>query len=170
MKIKIKEFNKIANIYPLMKDNTKEKELWEQFKNDIKDKGLVNPIVLLDDKILDGRNRAIACEEVGVDPIYEIFKGTESEALDYVISNNSLRRHLSSGQRAALAIDNEELFNKIREESKSRQVRKPVNSVVQKIAQQNIRTCENLAKKFDTNKQYINDAKKLQEEDADLKT
>ena len=51
-----------AEIFPLMSD--------EEFKGlvaDIQEHGLREPIVLHDGKVLDGRNRVRACEELGIE-------------------------------------------------------------------------------------------------------
>jgi N6-adenosine-specific RNA methylase IME4 len=58
--------------------------------------------------ILDGRNRYRACRLKGLPVRYEQFPGTNDEALDYVISKNVYRRHLSSSQRALAMASYEE--------------------------------------------------------------
>lgn len=65
----------------------------------IRANGLRNPIVLTPDGlILDGRNRAAACERVGVDPDTTVYEG--GDLAEYVIDCNSSRRHMSTGARA----------------------------------------------------------------------
>lgn len=71
---------------------------------DIAANGLRVPITLLDGKVLDGRNRLRACEVAEVEPRFEVFEGTEDEALALVLSLNLARRHLTTAQRAALAL------------------------------------------------------------------
>ena len=46
------------------------------------------------------------------------------------------RRNLNSGQWATVAVEAEDIMRAIAEESKARQVRKPADSVTQKIASQ----------------------------------
>ena len=54
--------------------------------------------------ILDGRNRCSGCEKLGrMVPVFE-FRGTEDEALQYVLSSNQHRRDLSPSQRAVVAL------------------------------------------------------------------
>ncbi len=53
--------HEFANIFPLM--NNKE---FTELKKDIKENGLLEPIVLHEGQILDGRNRFNACKAVGV--------------------------------------------------------------------------------------------------------
>lgn len=65
----------------------------------IRANGLRNPIVLTPDGlILDGRNRAAACERVGVDPDTTVYEG--GDLAEYVIDCNSSRRHMTTGARA----------------------------------------------------------------------
>ena len=48
-----------------------------QLAADIKSNGLRNPIVRLDGKILDGRNRFYACRLAGVKPSFVAFAGDD---------------------------------------------------------------------------------------------
>ena len=79
---------------------------WElqPLADDIKAKGLLHPIVLYKGKILDGRNRYKACKLAGVKPCFTEWKGKGSP-LEWVVSENLIRRHLTSSQRAVLALD-----------------------------------------------------------------
>jgi len=74
-------------------------------KSDIAQHGLRNPILLHDDKILDGRHRARACFELGIVANYEQWPGALSGAdpLAFVLSENLHRRHLDASQRAMIA-------------------------------------------------------------------
>ena len=92
------KFHEIADLFPLI-DGDEFKLLCE----DIKKEGLNHPVILLDDKILDGRNRYRACIEVGIEPRYEQFTG--DDPLAFVLSENLHRRHLTASQRAALAVE-----------------------------------------------------------------
>jgi hypothetical protein len=89
-------FHPIANIFPLLQGRE-----YQRLVDDIREHGLAEPIVLLDSMILDGRNRARACAEVGEEPIAAEFKGDDT--LGYVISRNLRRRHLNASQRAMAA-------------------------------------------------------------------
>lgn len=71
-------------------------------KQDIRANGLIEPIWLLDDQILDGRHRYYACQEVGVTPSFREYQGDDAAA--FVVSLNLKRRHLSESQRAAVAV------------------------------------------------------------------
>ena len=78
--------------------------------DDIRAHGLFDPIVLFENRILDGRNRAAACESAGLTPRYVEFKGTREEALMFVVSHNLKRRHLTKQAIADTLVEAED-FN-----------------------------------------------------------
>ncbi|MGE3406453.1 MAG: DNA methyltransferase [Pirellulales bacterium] len=88
---------------------------------DIRQNGLLNPIVTLDGAILDGRNRLAACEIAGVRPRLVEWKG-EGSPLAWVVATNLMRRHLTASQRAVVAFD---LLPMLEIEAKERQRRSP---------------------------------------------
>ena len=88
-----------------------------ELADDIKANGLQNAIILLDGKILDGRNRHAACKLAGVEPRFEKWKGKGSP-VEWVISQNLMRRHLTASQRAVVALD---LLPLLEKEAKQRQ-------------------------------------------------
>lgn len=67
---------------------------------DIKANGLHEPITLLGDAVLDGRNRYEACIEAGVEPRFVQFQGADPAA--FVLTKNLHRRHLKPGQEASI--------------------------------------------------------------------
>src|ERR1700731_2234226 len=84
---------------------------------DIKANGLQNPIVIFDGKLLDGRNRVLACARAGIKPSF-VHKNRVSP-LAYVVTENLRRRHLTTDQRAAIAAELVPLFAK---EARQRQI------------------------------------------------
>ena len=78
-----------------------EGEEFDALVEDIAMYGLNQPITLLDDLILDGRNRALACEKAGVAPHYVLYTG--EDPLAFVLSQNIKRRHLDESQRSGIA-------------------------------------------------------------------
>jgi ParB-like chromosome segregation protein Spo0J len=90
------EAHPYADLFPMMVD-----EDLNGLVVSIRDHGLEEPIVTHQGKILDGRNRAIACAKAGVDPEYISYSGTD--ALNYVMAKNVHRRNLSQSQRAMVA-------------------------------------------------------------------
>jgi len=67
----------------------------------IRKHGLDNPIILFEGKILDGRNRYLACLLAKVEPVFEEYDG--NDPIRFVIRQNIIRRHLSTSQRIAAA-------------------------------------------------------------------
>lgn len=93
----ILEIHPFAENFPPMQD--------EEIKgliDDIKTSSLQEPILLYEGKILDGRNRYRACAELGIEPPTHHWDG-KGDPLDYVVSRNLHRRHLTTGQRAIVA-------------------------------------------------------------------
>ncbi len=91
------EFHPLCEMFPVMLDE----ELTE-LAEDIKAEGLRQPILLLDGKIIDGRNRYLACVRAEVPPRFKVFTG---DAKSLVKSLNIFRRHLTDQQRAVLAAE-----------------------------------------------------------------
>ena len=90
-----------AELLPLLPDD----EL-QGLAADIREHGLHEPVWLYDDPdlgtvLLDGRNRVRACALAGVEVTTRTYTGDSPTA--FVVSENAHRRHLTTGQRAALA-------------------------------------------------------------------
>jgi ParB-like chromosome segregation protein Spo0J len=68
-------------------------------RSSIQKSGLQVPIVVFDGKVLDGRHRLRACEELRVEPKIVLFAGTDEEAKDHVAVLNLHRRHLNAEQK-----------------------------------------------------------------------
>ncbi len=93
------EYHPAAALFPLIPVDGPE---FGELVADIGEHGLLQPIILHEGKILDGRNRYRACQHVGVEPRFEEWSGESPTA--YVLSLNLHRRHLTDGQRAAIAV------------------------------------------------------------------
>jgi hypothetical protein len=79
---------------------------FKELKEDIKKNGLQVPIKTFETKILDGRSRYNACVELEKEGHPVEFKReffTGGNPVEYVISMNVKRRHLSPSQRALIA-------------------------------------------------------------------
>ena len=91
-------FHPLANVFPLM-----EEDAFAKLVEDIEQNGLTDPIIMLDGKILDGRNRWLACQQLGIahrEVKFDQLKlGTDNPAA-FVWSHNAMRRHLTPGQMA----------------------------------------------------------------------
>lgn len=87
-----------ANLFPMLDAAGQ-----DSLRADIQAYGVREPVIIFDGRILDGRNRYMAARDLGVDFPVADFAGTEREALQYVLSTNLHRRHLTESQRAAVA-------------------------------------------------------------------
>jgi hypothetical protein len=76
--------------------------MWE-LRDDIKKNGQIEDITLFQGRVLDGRRRQVCCHALGIEPHYTQFKGTDAEALAFVVSKNLKRRHLGEAERAMIA-------------------------------------------------------------------
>lgn len=86
----------LAELFPMIPEA--ERKL---LADDIVTFGQRDPIILLDGKVLDGRNRLWACEFAQIEPVYAEYAG--DDPLNFVLSKNLHRRHLNESQRALIA-------------------------------------------------------------------
>lgn len=85
-----------ADIFPWI-----EGAAFRELVEDVRKNGVLEPIVFLDNAILDGRNRYMAARELGIEYPRVEYEG--NDPLGFVIAKNLARRHLSEGQRAQVA-------------------------------------------------------------------
>jgi DNA modification methylase/ParB-like chromosome segregation protein Spo0J len=90
------ELHEVCSIFPSMSDDE-----FANLKNDIAEHGLQEPIWTFDGKVIDGRHRLRACEELGIEVSRREWNGTEALLRSFVITQNLHRRHLTPSQRAA---------------------------------------------------------------------
>ena len=85
-----------ADMFPLNQDDVNE------IAEDIKREGQLEPIkVFKDGTIFDGRNRWLACQQLGIDPIVEVIDDLDDkQAFRRSMSVNKIRRHISKQQMA----------------------------------------------------------------------
>lgn len=102
-------FHPIADIFPLMGE-----DVFANFVRQVEKNGIQHPITIYEGKILDGRNRALACKQIGIDCPSEEFTG--DDPVSFVLNENLHRRHLTP-QEKGFALVKAELF---REEAKMR--------------------------------------------------
>ena len=84
-------FHALADLFPLIEGQ----EFTELVKS-IKEHGLREPITLLNETILDGRNRYRACKAADIEPRFEEFADDDPYA--FVADKNLHRRHLNASQ------------------------------------------------------------------------
>lgn len=120
------------NFYPEM--NSEEKK---DLRNNLETNGFNAdfPIFLYQGKVLEGWNRYQICLELGIEPVFrekdEDFDHDDEKALEFVNQAN-LRRNLSSSQKAALAVEYEEIIEKIKVQTEESRRRKQSETVKQK--------------------------------------
>jgi site-specific DNA-methyltransferase (adenine-specific) len=169
----------IACMFPMLS----EKELAD-LSEDIKQHGQREDIVLFEGKVLDGRNRWMACTFAGVEPRTRDFSGSSAEALEYVWSTNRLRRHLNPGQMAIaeaerLKLDHEyrQLVEAEKEKAskggrpKKGSDKKPVSKppeTIQEVSRFERETAAKRAKAAGTNQKYVHLADKIVKDAPDL--
>jgi N6-adenosine-specific RNA methylase IME4 len=153
------EYHEYANLFPDM-----DPEEFEALKLDIKEKGLIEPIVLYEGKILDGKHRYRACLELGIEPMW--IEHVSDNPLSFVISMNQRRRHLTKSQLAAIAYEALPLFEA---EAKKREFSGKHNTDPGgKIPQGKGRSAELAGKTFGVDSKYVKNAKSIQKESPEL--
>lgn len=150
------------NIFPAAKA-----EDYNRLRDDIRDNGYDSkqPVIIYEGQVLDGWNRWTACVELKINPPTRQFDGNESEAIGLVMRTNK-RRNLNSGQWATIAVEADDIIKAIAEDGKARQLRKPSDSVTQKIALQTKdqrTTSHKAAELFNTNRTYVNQAARIKQ-------
>ena len=90
------KFHPYAEVFPLI-----EGAPFDELVTDIGTHGLREKIWLYEGKILDGRNRFLACRQAKIVPTYRKYTG--KDPLAFVVSVNIQRRHLTESQRAMAA-------------------------------------------------------------------
>jgi ParB-like chromosome segregation protein Spo0J len=127
--------------------------------------GLKQDITIYEGKILDGRNRYRACLAAGVTPTTYQYAG--DNPVEYVLSLNLHRRHLTPSQLAAVATD---MLPHLEAEAKKRQIRKPADSVVAIVPQQNegMKARDQAAVAVGVSPRYVSDAKVLKKQSPEL--
>lgn len=105
-----------ADLFPLI-----DGEDLQELADDVAANGLIEPVWLYDDPehgrvLLDGRNRAYACQIAGVEIATRVYTG--DDPVTFSLSWNLKRRHLTEGQKAAVAAQAEHLYA---EEARKRQ-------------------------------------------------
>lgn len=162
---------------------------YQSLKDDIQKNGYREdlPIIIYNGGIIDGWNRYRACKELGVTPKVKMFRGNDQEAIQYIMSSNK-RRNLTSSQRAAIAVEAEDIIKAIEEQVEAERRAKiserenvgnrftgkvetaelippSLGRNSEKKAKSEART--KIAETFGTNPRYISDAKRLKEENPE---
>ena len=164
------------NIFPEMQP-----EDFQRLLSDIKQNGYDSkqPIYLYEGKIVDGWNRYKACNELGVDPVYKQFMGSNSDAVLFIMRTNK-RRNLTSSQWAAIAAEADEIWEviakQVEEERRRKQAetqaatmkKEPITELIPQQAKPRTETRKIVAETFNTNERYVSDAKKYRTEKPEV--
>ena len=126
-----REFHPVANLFPLLQG-----EAFQTLVADIQTNGLLEPILVdAAERIIDGRNRCLACLAAGVEPRFITWQG-EDALPELVLSLNLHRRHLNESQRALVAARLAKLLIANGKNSAANLQRRSVGRMYEKAARQ----------------------------------
>ena len=95
-----------AELFPKM-----DAEALQALADDIREHGQREPVILYHGAVLDGRNRLRACELAGVEPRFVTVESDEvGDPIQFVLSLNRHRRHLTPAQVAVLIVDVSDMY------------------------------------------------------------
>jgi len=165
------EAHPAADLFPLM-----EGEEFEKLVASIRDRGFYadKPIVLYNNKVLDGRNRLNVCRWLKQrgEPVEALFIdwAGDGSPTDWVVATNLDRRHLDATQKAFVGL---KLLPLYEAEARERQLARlkqgaeaPVPENIPERGKGEAR--EKAAAAVGVNAHYLSDAKKIQEADPEL--
>lgn len=102
----IKGIHPAADMFPMMGADE-----FAELCASIAESGLEQPITIDNaGMLLDGRNRLLACHEVQQEVLFDYYEG--SDPWGFSLRLNMLRRHLTAGQKAAIALALEAEYSK----------------------------------------------------------
>ena len=90
----MREQHALSKAFPPMTD-----EEFQVLKDSIEDLGVQQPIVIFEDKVIDGWHRYTAANELGL-PCPEVELEDDIDPRNFVLSQNKARRHLTKSQLA----------------------------------------------------------------------
>ncbi len=152
-----------AKVFPVLPGG----ELWDMAA-DIKANGLQNPIALFEGKVLDGRNRLLACQIAGIEPQFREWEPNGRDPIDWVISQNIHRRHLTVTERALAALDIEKLRAVAAKERMSRGGGSGLSGKERFPDPEKGQARDQAAEEMGVNPHYVTDLKRIEAEAPDL--
>lgn len=152
--LSIYPFHAVTSLFPAMSE-----EEYQALRADIEQHGLREPLWTYEGQIIDGRHRARACAEVGLEPATRAWEGSGS-LVAFVASLNFQRRHLSSSQRATLALALERAAASEAREHMSAGGGAGLERFLNPV-QVPVHAAQEAARLAGTNAHYITDAKKI---------
>jgi ParB-like chromosome segregation protein Spo0J len=116
-------------------------EEYQGLKDDIEANGQQEPIIIWQKRVIDGRNRLKACVELELKPVW-IAIDDEADPVQYVLSHNLHRRHLTESQRAMVGARLRDIYDQQAAERRQSGLKKGTEIPVS----DNCRQRENLGK------------------------
>ena len=116
------DFHEVASIFPMMSADE-----YAALVEDMRRNGQRESIWTYQGKIIDGRNRYRACQELGIEPRVREWDGNGS-LVAFVVSLNLHRRHLNSSQRTVIGL---EVERALAVEARERQVQAAIDTNIQ---------------------------------------
>lgn len=156
-----------AALFPAMSD-----EDVQALADDIRSQGLIEPITLFEGAVLDGRSRLRACEIASIAPRFITWDGDDPYA--HAVSLNLHRRHLNASQKAAIAADIREVYDRQAKERQSAAGRsaapgRPAEKDAPKVAEVSKgESRDQAAKAVGVNHTYVDMATEIKEEAPEL--
>lgn len=134
----------------------------QELADDIREHRQEYKVVRLhDERVIDGRNRELACRIADVEPQYRTEDMTEDEVIDFVISANVHRRNLSASQRAMAAA---ELANM----KQGRPAKTGTGAPFPTDHKENKHSVADAAQKLDVSERSVKSAKKVKDKAPEL--
>ncbi len=159
------EIHPLANIFPAMAQTE-----FDALKADIAAYGQREPVWLYEGKVIDGRHRQRACQELGKPVRTEVYDGFDATA--FVLSLNLHRRHLNASQLAFVALEIERVeaeAAKKRQSAAGGDKRSLVEQIPQAVeVADRGRARDRAAEAVGVNSKYVTDAKRIEREAPEL--
>lgn len=158
-------FHEVATMFPPMTE-----EEFQLLVADIRHHGLQEPLWRYQGKIIDGVHRYRACRLLGIEPTYHEWDGVGS-LVHFVVSRNLHRRHMTSTQKAVVALEIEHQLGieARRNQSLSGGDKRALLEIFPKALITPLHAAEEAAAATGTNHHYVTDAKKVVRKAPELK-
>lgn len=151
-------YHPVASLFPMMGE-----QAFRELCADIEAHGQLSLIWTHEGQIVDGRNRYRACLELGLEPQFSEWD-QRGNLVDFVVSLNLRRRHLTASQRAVVAY---RMLPMLEAEAKERRIRKP-GSVAEMLPEQRLDSRDQAAALVGVSGKYVSDVKRIAKESPEM--